>query len=231
MDARILSITNAKGGCGKTTLSMMLAAALTRRDGRVLVVDGDPAGAASEWAASADDDRPFPAPVVGLAGAGSKIHREVRRFVDQYDFIILDCPPAADSPIPRSALLVSDLALIPIIPSPLDLRASKDIRQLVRDIQVVNETLEARLVVNQITPNSILGRETIEVLPEFGIPVFDTHIAQRAIYRQSAVFGQTVYDFAPRAAAAIQEIESLTDEVLAALGADRGAAREAGGES
>lgn len=231
MRSRIISITNAKGGCGKTTISMQLAAAFAGRDYSVLVVDADPAGAASEWAASAEDERPFPAPVIGLAGAGSKIHREVRRFVEQYDFIVIDCPPAADSPIPRSALLVSDLALIPIIPSPLDLRASKDIRQLIRDIEVVNEALVPRLVVNQLTPNSILGRETLEILPEFGIPVLATHIAQRAIYRQSAVYGQTVFDFSPRATAAIEEVDALATEVLALVSGEMQSAAQQGGDA
>ena len=83
-----------------------------------MVVDADPQGTATRWAASADDEAPFPASIVGLSAASSKVHREVKKFVNDYDMIVIDCPPAADSPVPQSALLVSDLALVPLIPSP-----------------------------------------------------------------------------------------------------------------
>ena len=126
MAAKIIAVVNQKGGSGKTTLSMQMAGALARRGKKVLVVDADPQGTATRWAASAEDDNPFPAAVVGLSAASEKVHREVRKFVDNYDFILIDCPPAADSPVPQSALLVADLALVPIIPSPLDMWAAMD---------------------------------------------------------------------------------------------------------
>lgn len=84
----------------------------------MLVVDADPQATATRWAATAEDNKPFPATVVGLSAASAKVHREVRRFVEDYKYIIVDCPPAADSPVPQSALLVADLALVPLIPSP-----------------------------------------------------------------------------------------------------------------
>ena len=60
---------------------------------KVLVVDADPQGTATRWAASAADDDPFPASVVGLAAANTKVHREVQKFANDYDYIIIDCPP------------------------------------------------------------------------------------------------------------------------------------------
>jgi chromosome partitioning protein len=54
-------------------------------------------------------------------------------------------------------------------------------------------------------------------LPEFGILLARTLLQHRQIYRQSAVFGQSVHNFGNKAQAAIAEIESLTDEVLEIL--------------
>jgi chromosome partitioning protein len=221
MPARIIAVVNQKGGSGKTTISMQLAGALSRRKGRVLVVDADPQGTATRWAASAEDDHPFPAAVVGLSAANNKVHREVRKFVDNYDYIIIDCPPAADSPVPQSALLVADLALVPIIPSPLDMWAAVGIREVISTVSDLNEDLRARLIINQCQPNTTLAQEALEVLPEFGIELCNTYICQRQVYRQSAVFGQTVHDFGSKATAATEEIEALTDEVLALLRATR----------
>jgi chromosome partitioning protein len=196
---------------------MQLAGTLARKGNKVLVVDADPQGTATRWAASADDENPFTASVVGLSAASEKVHREVKKFVGDYDYIVIDCPPAADSPVPQSALLIADLALVPIIPSPLDLWASVGIRKVIENVSDINETLKARLVVNQCQPKTTLAKETLEVLPEFGIPVCKNYLRQRTAYRQSAVFGQTVQDFGSKAKDAIQEIEALTKEVLSIL--------------
>lgn len=218
MAAKIISVVNQKGGSGKTTLSMQLAGSLARRGNKVLVVDADPQGTATRWAASAEDEKPFPASVVGLSAASTKVHREVRKFVDDYHYIIIDCPPAADSPVPQSALLVADLALVPVIPSPLDMWAAVGIREVIANVGDINEDLKSRLVINQLQPNTTLAKEATEVLPEFGIELCRTYMRQRQVYRQSAVFGQTVHDFGSKAASAVEEIEALTDELLALLG-------------
>lgn len=217
MTAKIIAVCNQKGGSGKTTLSMQLAGTLARKKNKVLVIDADPQGTATRWAASAGDENPFPASVVGLSAANEKVHREVKKFVGDYDFIVIDCPPAADSPVPQSALLIADLALVPIIPSPLDLWASVGIRKVIENVGDINETLKARLVVNQCQPKTNLAKETLEILPEFGIKVCKNYLRQRTAYRQSAVFGQTVQDFGSKATDAIAEIEALTEEILSIL--------------
>lgn len=214
MTAKIIAVVNQKGGSGKTTISMQLAGALAQRGNKILVVDADPQGTATRWAASAEDQAPFPASVVGLSAANNKVHREVKKFVDDYGCIIIDCPPAADSPVPQSALLIADLALVPLIPSPLDIWAAVGIRQVITNVSDINESLKARLVMNQCQPNTTLAQEALDVLPEFGIELAKTYLRHRQVYRQSAVFGQTVHNFGSKATAAIEEIENLTDEVL-----------------
>ncbi len=218
MGARIIAIVNQKGGSGKTTVSMQLASSLARRRNKVLVVDADPQGTATRWAASAEDSRAFPASVVGLSAATAKVHREVKKFVDDYQYIVIDCPPAADSPVPQSALLIADLAIVPLIPSPLDLWAAVAIRKVIDNVRDLNESLIARLLINQCQPNTTLAKEALEVLREFGIPLFATFIHDRQVYRQSAVFGQGVHDLGARANAAIHEVNELTDEVLTLVG-------------
>jgi chromosome partitioning protein len=213
MTAKIIAVVNQKGGSGKTTVSMQLAGAIARREKKVLVVDADPQGTATRWAASADDDAPFPASVVGLSAANAKVHREVKKFVDDYDCIIIDCPPAADSPVPQSALMIADIAIVPIIPSPLDMWAAVGIRQVIQNVADLNESLQSRLVLNQCQPKTTLTQESLEILPEFGIALAESQIQHRQVYRQSAVYGQTVHDMASKATAAIKEIEALTNEV------------------
>lgn len=217
MAAKIISVVNQKGGTGKTTVSMNLAGALALRGHEVCVIDADPQGTATRWAASAPDEHPFPASVLGLSAAGGKVHREVRKLVGNYDYILIDCPPAADSPVPQSALLVADLGLIPVIPSPPDLWATIGIRTIVENAADINEGLQARLVVNQLQSNVGIARDALEILPEFGFEVCRAMLHHRAAYKQAALDGQSVHKGGRRARAAVEEVEALTAEILELL--------------
>ena len=197
---------------------MQLAGSFAKRNYRVLVADADPQATATRWAASAEEGKLFPATVVGLHAAGGKIHREIKKFINDYQLILIDCPPAADSPVPQSALMVSDLALVPMIPSPLDIWAAVGIKQVIEKIQDINEDLKARLVINQCQPQTTLARDVIDLLGDFGIEMLKSHLHQRVVYRQGPAIGGTVHDFGSKAAAAIMEMERVSDEVADILG-------------
>ena len=214
--ARIIALVNQKGGPGKTTLAMHLAGELARRDARVLVADADPQGTATRWAAAAPDEAPFPAAVAGLGGTGARLHRELKKYLAPFDFIVVDCPPSADSPLSHSALLVANLALVPVIPSPPDLWSGVAIGQVIANVCAINEDLTARLIMNQRKPHTRLAIRTLELLPQYGIPVLQTQVGDREAFRHAAAAGLTVADL-PRAAKAAEEISMLTDEVLVVL--------------
>jgi chromosome partitioning protein len=217
MAAKILAVVNQKGGVGKTTLSMQLAGTLALRNQRVLVVDADPQGTASRWAASAPDELPFPATVVSLAAAGNKLHREVVKLAGDYDSIIIDCPPAVDSVTSRSALLIADLALVPVIPSPPDLWASTGIAHLIEEVSTVNIDLKALLILNLCQANRLLLKDAITVLQDFQLPLAKQQLCLREVYRQSSVYGTTVHTMGPKADIAAREMTALTDEINANL--------------
>jgi chromosome partitioning protein len=149
------------------------------------------------------------------------VHWEVAKFLDDYTHIVVDCPPAVESPVPQSALLIADLALVPVIPSPPDLWSAVGIRQLVDRLRAINPSLQARLVLNDLEPRTLLAKDAREILPEFGMPLATTALHHRTAYRQCAVVGGTVHQLGGRAAAAIAEVEALADEVVTWLAGDR----------
>jgi chromosome partitioning protein len=210
---KIIAIVNQKGGAGKTTTAMQLAAGMVKKGKNVLIVDGDVQGTASRWAATSHNDTGFPATVVNLSHASEKIHREIRNFLGLYDIILVDCPPAADSGVAQSALCVADLALIPMLPSPPDIWASIAIKEVVAKAKIVNEGLEARIVLNQYQPTLTITKEINLLLPKLGIKVFDTKIAQRTSYRESAAIGGSVYDLGTKGKQGCEEFNSLIDEI------------------
>ena len=86
-------------------------------------------------------------------------------------------------------MLVSDLALIPVIPSPPDLWVGVAIRQVLDTVMPLNEDLVAWLVVNQRKPHTRLAARTLELLPRSGIPVLATQIGDRDAFRHAAAAG------------------------------------------
>jgi chromosome partitioning protein len=214
MSARIISVCNQKGGCGKTTITMALAAAFANRRYRVLVVDGDPQGSASTWSANANEV-PFPATVANLSRAGKALPAEVRKMVNDYDIVLIDCPPSVDSPVPQAALLITDLALIPLIPSPTDMAAAIPFLQLVENAKNINEALQARVVANMVQKNTKVATGYLELFDALPVPTLKTQLALRTGHRQACAFGSSVHGIGDREA--MREVDALLGEVLALL--------------
>ena len=113
--------------------------------------------------------------------------------------------------------MVADLALVPLVPSPLDLWASVGIRAVIGQVSHINESLQSLLIVNQRQPHTKLAKEVLGILSDFGIPLCPVVLRQRTAYRQAAIFGQTVHDLDAQAKPAIHEIEELTDYLCRVL--------------
>lgn len=210
MSSTVISISNQKGGTGKTTLAMNLAAGLARR-GRTLVIDTDPQGSALQWAGLSRDERPFPVSVIAVTG---NLGREVRRFAEDYQYLIIDCPPTLEMGVTQSAMTVSDAVLIPTLPSPVDLWASLRLANIIEQVRMINPHMAAYILVNQLELRSALSQGMKQALEEFDIPALNSHLRRRAIYRNSALEGLSVYCIGKRGEPAAEEIDAIIEEVL-----------------
>ena len=102
--ATVIALLNQKGGCGKTTQSILLATAFARGGKRVLLVDADPQGSALDWAAARTGDVLFP--VTGLPRA--VLHKELPALARGYDLVVIDGAPRVYE-LTRSAILAADV--------------------------------------------------------------------------------------------------------------------------
>lgn len=140
----IVGVLNQKGGVGKTTLSVNLAASLARGGSRVLLIDADPQGSALGWAAARQSDPLFS--VVWLPRP--TVHKEIAQIGHGYDHIIIDGPPRVTD-LARSAIMASDVVLIPVQPSPYDIWAADEVVKIIDEAKVYNEKLKSAFVVNR----------------------------------------------------------------------------------
>jgi chromosome partitioning protein len=204
---KVIAILNQKGGVGKTTLAVHLATAFARKNRRVLLLDADPQGSALDWAAARHGDPLFP--VVGLPKPS--IHKELPTLAANYDLVIIDGPPRVYD-VARSAIMASDLVLVPVQPSPYDVWAAKEIIDLLNEAAVYKPNLQKAFLINRKTVNTAIGRDVADALSEYPIPVLPTAISQRVPFAESATQGLTVYELDPEMLAS-QEMNQLADEI------------------
>ncbi|UTO28054.1 ParA family partition ATPase [Bartonella harrusi] len=203
----IIGLLNQKGGVGKTTLSVNLAASFARSGARVLLIDVDPQGSALDWAAAREEAPLFP--VVGLPRA--TVHKEITQIGCDYDHIFIDGPPRVTD-LARSALMASDLVLIPVQPSPYDIWAADGIVKLIGEARVYKENLQSAFVINRKIVNTAIGRDVGESLGVYSEHVLSASVAQRVVFAEAAAQGKVVYEVDKQGPAAA-EIEAVAAEI------------------
>jgi chromosome partitioning protein len=203
----VISVLNQKGGVGKTTLTVHLATALARQGEKVLLIDADPQGSALDWSAARQGAALFP--VAGLPKPS--LHKELPALAAGYSVVLIDGPPRVYD-VARSAILASDLVLIPVQPSPYDVWAAKEIVDLLGEAAVFKPGLRSAFVINRKIVNTAIGRDVTEALAEYPLSVLKAAVCQRVLFAESAAQGLTVYELMPDGPAG-KEIDALSAEV------------------
>jgi len=128
--------------------------------------------------------------------------------------MVLDCPPSLESHASMQALRACDVALIPVLPSPVDLWASMKLPEEIEEARKVNPNIQAFLVLNQLEQRSALSSAMRDALIEFGMPVLDAGLRRRAAYRNAALEGLSVYQMGGHGTKAVEEMEAIIEEVI-----------------
>lgn len=206
----IVALLNQKGGTGKTTLAVHLAGELALQGNRVLLVDADPQASALDWAETRS--RNGHVRLFGVVGLPREtLHREIPDLARSVDHVVIDGPPRVTALV-RSAMLASDLVLVPVQPSAYDVWASQAVLELVREAQVYKPNLKALFVVNRQVVRSIIGRDVRAAIGELNMPVLQAGLAQRVVFAETAGNGRLAREIDVHGAAA-REVSGVTAEL------------------
>ncbi|WP_292981247.1 ParA family partition ATPase [Mycobacterium sp.] len=210
----IYSFVNQKGGVGKTTLAVNVAAERARRGRKVLLVDADPQGSALDWQAQRGHIG-HPPLVVVVGFPRDTIHREIDQLGDGYDDIVIDAPGRIES-VARAVIMASDVVVIPVQPSPYDVWASADVLALLEQSQVYKPDLIAAWVINRRIVNTGIGRDIKTQLTDYSPTLLDATVAQRVIFSEAASRGLAVHEADPGGVAdtEIREVSTELEELV-----------------
>lgn len=212
--SKIISISNNKGGVGKSTVAINLAGYLIKKHS-VCLIDMDPQGSVTDWHQARKNNN-INNPNLYLPDNYFTIE-DIKDNIDQldkdYEFIIIDCPPE-DAKIMRFALSVSDYAIIPVAPSPFDIRSAYvTINTIKEGLKQKMITAKPRLLISRTITGTVLNREAQKTLKVFDVPVFKAEISQRIAIVEAGIEGHTIFEYSPRGKAS-QEFNKLGKEFI-----------------
>jgi chromosome partitioning protein len=189
MSTRRILVLNPKGGCGKTTLAVNIASFYANQGKSVVLADFDPQGSAMEWIAARPETYPTIKRIPAWKG-NVHLPRDI-------DYVVMDAPAAVHGREISNLLKRAESAVIPVLPSPIDIRAAAHfIQDILLNKRVSHKNTKLAVVANRVRENTIVYQKLQRFLKRLDIP-FVAVFRDTQNYIRAADRGISIFEMAP----------------------------------
>jgi len=211
MLSKVITISQQKGGTGKTTLAVHLAMAFIKyHDLKVAIIDTDPQGSLGKWFMIRTEKKVSNENLTFKTASLWGAQYEAKTLKNDHDIVIIDTPPKIESDA-RPSIEAADLVLIPIAASHVDFWATGAIVEIAKK---ANKKILAQI--NRSSQRSKLIDKTKNFIKSLDLKSTETIIGNRQIYTSSMGEGKTAVE-KQRKGNAVDEIKQLSDQILKQL--------------
>lgn len=208
----IISVTNLKGGCGKTTISTNLAVAFAKRGKSVCLIDTDLGQASAlEWAGLRAEQKPH---IQVMGKKLSQITTDANELAKSYDIVLIDGSPQLEELADRT-ILASDIIIIPTKPSLQDFRSTEEFLKRYKKVKELKKAtgsdVLAFTVMNEANVKTNIYKDIKDATERLGVELIYT-ISDRIAYRDAFAYGMGVVEYDDKKAK--EEFEKLADKIL-----------------
>jgi len=191
---KVITISNQKGGVGKTTIAVNLAIAFSKDNYKTLLVDADTQKSSIEFREVRSEYEEL-VQFSAIENTSRTLHKDLRQMKDSFDIIIIDSG-GRDSDSFRSSFLAADIVIVPITPGSLDAWGTERTLEIINISKDFNENLEAYVLMNMVKANTRIEKDLIDLAQafenEYNTISFQSLLMDRITYKYSAAKGRSI---------------------------------------
>lgn len=196
----IYLIANTKGGVGKSTLAVNLAAWLSSKNRKVLLIDTNKQATTASWASWRRDQNVEHGPKTIML-RNDAVFKEGKALAPDFDDVVIDAG-GRDDPGMRYAMLLADMVVVPVAKSDFDTAAWDDMEKIIDGALINNPTLDVRVVLSRIHASRKSPEDVAIFLKERQVKVCQTVIPERVAFVHASDKGLGVFESKDGGAAA-----------------------------
>ena len=211
MLSKVITISQQKGGSGKTTLAVHLALAFIKYHNlKVAVIDTDPQGSLGKWFMIRTEKKVSNENLTFKTASLWGAQYESKTLKKDHDIVIIDTPPKIESDA-RPSIESADLVLIPVAASHVDFWATGAI------VEIAKKANKKILIqINRSSQRSKLISKTNEFIKSLDLSATKTIIGNRQIFAASMGEGKTAVE-KQKKSNAVEEIKNLSEQILSEI--------------